>query len=91
MRGDTTLPRIEQFMSELGRAVRSPGRVYFTGGVTAVLLGWRQMTMAVDLKVDPEPLGFFESLPWLKEEININIELAAPDHFIPRSCGMESC
>ena len=76
-------------MIELGRAVRSPGRIYFTGGVTAVLMGWREMTLDVDLKADPEPLGFFECLPRLKDELNINIELAAPDQFVPPLRGWQ--
>ena len=63
-------------MAELGQAVRSPGRVYFTGGVCAVLLGWRETTLDVDLKADPEPEGFFEALPTLKDALDINIELA---------------
>lgn len=87
MRGDTNRVKIERLMAELGRAVRSPGRVYFTGGVSAVLLGWREMTMDVDLKADPEPEGFFEALPRIKDTLDINIELAAPDHFIPTLHG----
>ena len=70
-------------MQEVGQAIRSPGRIYFTGGVTAVLFGWRESTMDVDLKADPEPAGFFETLPKLKDKIDINIELAAPDDFVP--------
>ena len=62
-------------MSELGAAVRSAGRVYFTGGVSAVLLGWREMTIDVDLKAEPEPTGFFECLPLLKDRLDLNIEL----------------
>ena len=89
MREDTNRIRIEQLMIELGRAVRSPGRIYFTGGVTAVLMGWREMTLDVDLKADPEPLGFFECLPRLKEELNINIKLAAPDQFVPPLPGWQ--
>lgn len=37
-------------MQCLGQAVTSEGRVYFTGGVSAVLLGWRETTIDVDLK-----------------------------------------
>ncbi len=70
-------------MRELGNAVRSAGRVYFTGGVSAVLLGWREMTFHVDLKAEPEPIGFFECLPLLKERLELNIELASPDQFVP--------
>ena len=83
MRAETSVNKINRFMVELGKAVRSPGRIYFTGGVTAVLLGWRETTLDVDLKTDPEPQGFFEVLPGLKDTLDINIELAAPDDFIP--------
>lgn len=83
MRQNTTRDRIERFMRELGAAVRSEGAVFFTGGVSAVLLGWREMTIDVDVKADPEPIGFFESLPRLKETLDMNVELAAPDQFVP--------
>ena len=87
MRAETSRNKIEQLMTELGQAVRSPGRIYFTGGVSAVLLGWRDTTLDVDLKADPEPQGFFEALPGLKDAIDINIELASPDDFIPTLPG----
>jgi len=87
MRADSSRPKIERLMAELGRAVRSPGRVYFTGGVSAVLLGWRETTLDVDLKADPEPAGFFEALPRLKDAVDINIELASPADFIPALPG----
>ncbi len=87
MRAETSSPKIHQFMAELGKAVRSPGRIYFTGGVSAVLLGWRETTIDVDLKADPEPQGFFEALPGLKNTLDLNIELAAPSDFIPELPG----
>ncbi len=83
MRHETNRERVERLMVELGRAAREPGRIYFTGGVSAILIGWREMTLDVDLKPDPEPTGIFEALPRLKDELEINIELAAPDDFIP--------
>lgn len=89
MRENSTKSRVEKLMEELGRAVKSRGRIYFTGGASAVLLGWREMTLDVDLKADPEPAGFFEALPRLKDEIDINIELASPDLFIPALPGWE--
>lgn len=46
-------------MQRLGAAVLSEGRIYFTGGVSAVLMDWREMTIDVDLKAEPEPQGFF--------------------------------
>jgi hypothetical protein len=87
MRQDTNRERIERLMHELASGVRSAGQVFFTGGVSAVLLGWRDMTMDVDLKADPEPVGFFETLPRLKDALDINIELAAPDQFVPTLAG----
>ena len=74
-------------MERLGRAARGPGRVYFTGGATAVLLGWRASTIDADLKLDPEPPGIFEVLPRIKDDLAINVELAAPDDFLPQLPG----
>jgi hypothetical protein len=87
MREKTTVARIQTLMEELGRAVKSRGRIYFTGGVSAVLYGWRETTLYVDLKADPEPQGFFEALPRLKDAVEINIELASPDQFVPALPG----
>jgi len=90
MRSHTTRERIELLMQRLGAAVKSEGRIYFTGGVSAVLMGWREMTIDVDLKAEPEPQGFFESLPRLKEDLDINIELASPDQFVPALTGWQA-
>ena len=72
-------------MEELAAAARSPGKVYFTGGATALLLGFREQTIDVDLKLDPEPEGVFEAIAALKNRLDINVELASPDDFIPRT------
>jgi hypothetical protein len=59
------------------------GRIYLTGGGTAVLIGWRSATIDIDLKMSPEPEGAFEALAAIKDAIDVNVELAAPDEFIP--------
>lgn len=41
--------RIRRLMEALGAAAPADGRVYFTGGATAVLMGWRRSTIDVDL------------------------------------------
>jgi hypothetical protein len=87
MRAETTKAKLETFMAALGQRLRGPGRIYLTGGATAVLHGWRAMTIDVDLKPDPEPLGLFEALATLKDELDINVELASPDQFIPAVPG----
>ena len=79
--------RVERFLEALGRAARSPARVYLTGGATAVLEGWRDSTVAVDLKLVPDADEILRAIPRLKEEIGINVELAAPDQFIPELPG----
>jgi hypothetical protein len=83
MRGETDRDRLERFLVALGGRVRGPGVVFLTGGATAVRHGWRHATIDIDLKADPEPPGFFEAIAALKDEIDVNVELASPDHFIP--------
>ena len=83
MRSETDAAKLRAFMAALGQRVRGPGRIYLAGGATAVLHGWRPMTIDIDLKPDPEPPGLFEALAILKDELDINLELASPDDFIP--------
>ncbi|MEI6606225.1 MAG: DUF6036 family nucleotidyltransferase [Verrucomicrobiota bacterium] len=83
MRSPVQIKKLETLMAALGRRVKSSGRIYLTGGATALLHGWRPMTVDVDLKADPEPAGFFEAIAVLKDELEVNIELASPDDFIP--------
>lgn len=89
MRGEADRAKIERFMAQMGQRVRGPGRVYLTGGATAVLEGWRGMTIDLDLKAEPEPPGFFEAIVELKEDIDLNVELASPDDFIPPLPGWQ--
>jgi len=85
----TTAEKLRDLMAALGREARGPGRVFLTGGATAVLIGWRPTTKDVDLKLDPEPPGVFEAIRLLKDRLAINVELAAPDQFIPPVPGWE--
>jgi len=83
MRAETDLAKLERFMAALGERVHGEGIVYLTGGATALLQGWRDATIDVDIKPDPEPPGLFEAIARLKDELDINVELASPDQFIP--------
>ncbi len=74
-------------MAALGARVRGSGRVYLAGGATAILFGWRKATIDIDIKPDPEPAGLFEAIAILKEELDVNVELASPDDFIPAIPG----
>ena len=83
MRDVTNQKKIIEFMRALGSRSRNTARVYFTGGSTAVLHGWRDTTIDIDLRFVPELDELFRALPELKEKLQINIELASPSDFIP--------
>ena len=87
MRLDSDKSRIESFMAAAGRLVRGKGLIYLTDSATAVLHGWRATTIDIDLKPDPEPAGLFEAIAVLKDELDINVELASQDQFIPALLG----
>jgi hypothetical protein len=89
MRQPITLPRLQEFIKALGAVARAPGRIYLVGGATAVLLGWRTATIDIDLKILPETDEILRSLPILKERLQVNIELASPDDFIPELPGWQ--
>lgn len=90
MRELTSKEKVEAFMKALGRVSQTGSRVYFTGGVTAVLFGWREATVDVDLRFEPELDENFRALPGIKESLRVNIELAAPSDFIPELPGWET-
>src|SRR5262245_53331441 len=83
MRRKVTVETLNEFMRELAAAAQSPGKVYLTGGATALLLGFRDQTIDIDLKLDPEPKGVFEAIGRLKNSLDVNVKSASPDNFIP--------
>lgn len=89
MRGEANRAKLDQFMRQLGERVQGEGTVYLVGGATALLFGWRDSTIDIVLKADPEPRGLFEAIATLKETLDINVELASPDQFIPPVPGWQ--
>jgi hypothetical protein len=89
MREIATGSRIKEFMRHLGAAATVETKIYLTGGATAVLFGWRETTIDVDLKIVPDSDPIFRALPDLKERLKLNVELASPDLFIPALPGWE--
>jgi hypothetical protein len=89
MRQKITAPRLQAFIKALGDAATTPVKVFLVGGATAVLLGWRDSTIDVDMKVVPDSDSLLQSLPALKERLEMNIELASPDDFIPALPGWQ--
>src|SRR5262249_35310896 len=77
-------------MSELARSApgRRPYRVFFVGGGTAVYAGWRPSTIDADLYSDDEAV--FRDVQDIKERLEVNIEFARPEDFVPALAGSES-
>lgn len=83
MRPNVDSQKIQRLMQVLGREAQGSGCIYFTGGASALLIGWRSSTVDVDIRLDPEPPGVFQAIAKLKQDLNINIELASPQDFLP--------
>ncbi len=81
--------RIQRFMTALAVKATRRASLYFTGGATAVLLGWRASTIDVDIHIVPDDDPLLRALPELKEDLEINVELACPAHFIPELPGWQ--
>lgn len=89
MRQPSTKEKIIEFMKGLGQRARKKGRIYLTGGASAVLLDWRDTTIGIDIKPVPETDEVFRAIATLKNEIDVNVELASPGEFIPPLPGWE--
>ena len=74
-------------MAELGERAAEQASVYLTGGATAVLFGWRDATIDVDLRIEPDSDDVLRLLPSIKEALEINVELASSADFIPELPG----
>jgi hypothetical protein len=89
MREVASASRIRAVLDQLGRSTSAKVRVYLTGGATAVLRGWRATTIDIDLKLVPDDDRLLRAMQRIKEELRVNLELAAPDQFIPALPGWE--
>lgn len=74
-------------MRRLGREPGARGRIYFTGGATAVLEGWRETTIDIDVELEGDAERLLRALPAIKDDLHVNVELAAPHHFVPEIPG----
>lgn len=85
MRPNVDKARIEDFLKNLGRVFRKPGRLYLVGGAALVHLGVRPgFTQDIDVEVAGNNAGdMFIAIRGLVEQMNINVEFASPRDFIP--------
>jgi hypothetical protein len=89
MRRPVDADRVEAFMVALGRAVDGDHTVYLVGGATAVLEGWRDSTIDIDIALPPgaEADDLLRALPAIKDALELNVELASPADFVPVPAG----
>ncbi len=90
MRELATRARITTFLAALADAAAAETTLFLVGGTSAVLIGWRESTMDIDLVMRPESDAMLRAIPALKERLHLNVELAAPDQFIPVPAGWEA-
>lgn len=79
--------RLQELMREFGRVATHDTAVFFAGGATAVLLGWRASTVDADLRILPDANELLGAIPEIKERLRLSVELAAPSDFIPELPG----
>lgn len=87
MRPDVDGTRIVDLLSALGRRLRSPHTLYLIGGSSAVVVGWRASTRDIDVRPEPDSDELLRALSDLKNELDVNIELASPLDFLPELGG----
>lgn len=56
-------------MRAIGDAARAPLQVYLVGGATAVVEGWRQATIDIDLALGPGHDAVLRAIPAIKEAL----------------------
>ena len=87
-------PRLQRLGIVVPPPFASPERRLYallqqTEGATAVLFGWRDSTIDVDIKIVPDRDHLLRAIPSIKENLRINVELASPLDFIPVPDGWE--
>lgn len=87
MRSAADADRVRRLARELGAAVPPGTRMYLTGGATAVLEGWRESTVDVDVRFEPDSDAALSRIGEIKERLGLNVELASPLDFLPPLAG----
>jgi hypothetical protein len=90
MRNRLTHESLQALMRELARSAK-PKRsyeVYLVGGGTAVFEGWRESSIDADLYAEQDEI--FRDVQGIKERLQLNIEFARPEDFVPPLEGSET-
>jgi hypothetical protein len=89
VRSELTRDRLRRLMQEIARTApaRRAFRVFFVGGATAVYLGFRPSSIDADLWSADD--GVFRDVQDIKERVDVNVEFARPEQFVPPLEGSE--
>lgn len=87
MRPNADVERIRGLVRELARTATEDTTLYLTGGATAVLHGWRESTVDIDLRLEPDSDELLRRMATVKDDLQVNVELASPPDFIPELPG----
>jgi len=87
MRERVDRARLIAFLDALGQEAAAGTHAYLVGGASAVWVGWRTSTVDVDLRLEPDSDAVLRAIPRLKDELDINVELASPSDFLPEVPG----
>ena len=82
--------RVHYFLVKLGMEFHHPARLYLVGGTTLVYEGLREQSLDIDISyevADEHDAEFTRVLRKLKDEMQVNVELASPGDFIPLPAG----
>jgi hypothetical protein len=90
MRNRLTYESLQGLMRELARSAKPKRsyRVYLVGGGTAVFEGWRESSIDADLYAEQDEI--FRDVQAIKERLQLNIEFARPEDFVPPLAGSEA-
>ena len=76
-------------MDQLAAGSRTEATVYLVGGATAVLHAWRDTTIDIDIRVEPDTatgiLG--DRIATLKLDLEVSVEFASPLDYLPELPG----
>ena len=87
-----TAEALQNFLEQLGRCYRHPGRLYLVGGSSLILVAAKVSTLDIDVHFDvPAEYHntFIRCMREISRQYKLPIEQASPDQFIPLPRGYQ--
>lgn len=87
---EITSRELTEFLNQLARCYRQSGRLYLVGGSSLLLVASKSSTLDVDIKIETSPENYGDFVGCLRQvsrQLQIPVEEASPDQFIPLPPG----